>query len=120
MWYAGQWNLILVGWRMFQESTWPVPAVALGFAAYRLYIAVRAWRQEGVAVSRDFDNLRRRLQVYAEFGRSSRKTKDIRALIALWMTRLWKNMSKPQLILLYREAQRDKPSYLRQAICDLL
>jgi hypothetical protein len=120
MWYVGQWNLVLVGWRMFQESTWPVPALVLGFAAYRLYVAVRAWRQEGVAVSRDFDNLRRRLQVYAEFGRSSQEIEDVRALIALWMTRLWKKMSKPQLVLLYREAQRDNPSYLRQEISDLL
>jgi hypothetical protein len=36
------------------------------------------------------------------------------------MTRLWKKMSKPQLVLLYREAQRASPSYLGQKICGLL
>src|SRR5437868_5263273 len=120
MWYVGQWNLVLVGWRMLQESAWSMPALVVGFAACRFYIAVRAWRQEGAAVSRDFDNLSRRLQIYAEFARSSQEIEDIRALIALWITRLWNNMSRPQLILLYREAQRAKASYLRQEVCDLL
>ncbi|HXJ43023.1 MAG TPA: hypothetical protein VNH18_27325, partial [Bryobacteraceae bacterium] len=116
MWYGAQWRFVSEGWQMVRESPWPITAVVLGFAAYRLYVAVRAWRKEVVSASRDFDNLRRRLQIYAEFGSSAQETEDISALITLWMTRAWKKMSKPQLLLLYREAQRDSPSCLGQKI----
>lgn len=116
MWFAAHWSLVLVGWQMLQESTWPLPVVILGFAAYRLHVAVRAWRQEVAAVSRDFDNLRRRLQIYAESGSSAQETENAPVLIDLWMARPWKKMSKPQLVLLDREAQRDSPPYLQPKI----
>jgi hypothetical protein len=115
-WFAAHWSLVLVGWQVLQESKWALPVLILGFAAYRLHVAVRAWRQEVAAVSRDSDNLRRRLQIYAESGSSAHETEDAPALIDLWMTRPWKKMSKPQLALLYREAQRDSPPYLQLKI----
>ena len=120
MWYGAQRSLVLVAWHMFQESIWPIPVVVLCFAAYRLRIAVRAWLQEAAAVSRDFDNFRRRLQIYSGPGNLTEEAKDVSALVTFWIARLWNTMSRPQLALLYREAQRDSPHYLRQQICDFL
>jgi hypothetical protein len=116
MWFAGQWHLVLVGWQILLESKWALPVIILGFAAYRLHVGVRAWRQEVAAVSRDFDNLRRRLQIYAESGTSPPETENAPALIELWMARPWRKMSKPQLVLLDREAQRDSGPYLQSKI----
>ncbi|MEO8127804.1 MAG: hypothetical protein ABJF23_31735 [Bryobacteraceae bacterium] len=60
------------------------------------------------------------MQIYAGPGNVAEDAKDITALISFWLTRLGQTMSRPQLALLYRDAQRDSPDYLRRQIYDFL